>query len=313
MHVAIVGAGALGRVYGVRLAQASTAVTFVVRAARVKDARPLRISRVDGDGRRDEVAEPRLSATVPGESDVVLVCVRAEQIDADLEAQLALRPTVPVIMLTPLMPAALEHLTRALGSRVLAAMPGVVAYVLDEGTPAEVTRYWLPRVAPTLIDEPRPPEATVTELVAALVRAGMPAELELGVRETNPATTVAFIPLAMGIDAARGIDPLLSEGPLLSLALAAAREGLALSRRIGKSAAWAGLLTRFVGPRMLRIGVALGRRSSPEAFRYVEEHFGHKLHAQNVAMAKSMIELAREKGTPHEAMDALLYRLEERG
>jgi len=133
------------------------------------------------------------------------------------------------------------------------------------------------------------------------------------VRETNPATTVAFIPLAMALDVAGGSDALLADKALLELALDAAREGLSLSRQIGKAAAWAGLLTKFVGPRMLRIGLALARSSSPEAVAYVEEHFGHKLHAQNVAMAEAMTQLAWEKQTPHDALDRLLARLTEAG
>jgi 2-dehydropantoate 2-reductase len=307
MHVAIVGAGALGRVYGVRLAAAGTDVTFVVRPSRASDRSAFRIVRVDGDGRQDDLAEPRLSASVPA-ADAILVCVRAEQVDAALEGTLGASGDAPVVMLTPLMPAALDALGRALGPRVVAAMPGVVAYV-KTGTGGEVTRYWLPRVAPTLIDETSPQDPRVGALVDALASAQLPARLEPGVRETNPATTVAFIPLAMALDVAGGSDALLADKALLELALAATREGMALSRRIGKSAAWAGLLTRFVGPRTLRIGLALARSRSPEAVAYVEEHFGHKLHGQNVAMAEAMIKLAREKETPHDALDRLLGRL----
>jgi 2-dehydropantoate 2-reductase len=249
---------------------------------------------------------------VPAQADVIVVCVRAEQVDAPLESALAAAPDVPIVMLTPLMPAALEGLCRALGPRVVVAMPGVVAYVKSADRASdEVTRYWLPRVAPTLIDE-APADAerdSVKGLVDALVKAGLPARIERGVRETNPATTVSFIPLAMALDAAGGSDALLADDALLALAIDAAREGHELSLRIGKAAGWAGLLTRFVGPRMLRVGLAVARSHSPEAVAYVEEHFGHKLHAQNVAMAEAMIQLAREKETPHDALDRLLARL----
>ena len=50
MHIAIIGAGALGAVYGVRLALvAKQDVTFVVRAARAQQNAPLEIQRIDGD------------------------------------------------------------------------------------------------------------------------------------------------------------------------------------------------------------------------------------------------------------------------
>lgn len=305
MHVAIVGAGALGRVYGVRLAGVGIGVSFVVRPAKARSAEPMRIERIDGNRATHEIAKPELVASIPSHADVVLVAVRAEQVDAPLEALLEARPAVPIVMMTPLMPAVFERLVRGLGMRVLAAMPGVVAYITDQG----VTRYWLPRVAPTLVDEPRPPVAVVNELVHALTASGLPARLELGVHEMNPATTVSFIPLAMAIDAAGGIDPLLSDNALLKVALAAANEGFELSRRIGKSASWVGLLTRFAGPRMIRLGVGLARRGAPEAVSYVETHFGRKLHAQNVAMADAMVDLAHQKGVKSDAIGALRERL----
>jgi ketopantoate reductase len=302
MHIAIVGAGALGRTYGVRLSGVAD-VTFVVRPSQQSPA-PIRIVRIDGDQREDTVDRPTLATSVPPEADVVVVCVRAEQIGVGLEGQLSGRD-VPIVIMTPLMPDGYARLLSSLGPRVLAGMPGVVAYAIQSG----VTRYWLPRVAPTLIDEPRPPVESVSELVRLLISCGLPARLELGVHEANPATTVAFVPMAMGLDAAGSIDALLSDRPLLDVTLAAVREGLELSKRIGKSAGWVTLLTSFVGPLTLRIGVSLGRRRSPEAIQYVEEHFGRKLHAQNVAMADAMIRLARERGTASDALTKLFDRL----
>jgi hypothetical protein len=310
MHVAILGAGALGRVYGVRLATAQAGhpdISFVVRPARVSERGAFPIVRIDGDRAEHTLPEPVRTLAVPAHADVVLVCVRAEQM-VEVLPLLSQRPAASVVLLTPMMPHEYERIAQRLGPRVRAAMPGVVAYVNPEG----VTRYWLPRVAPTLIDEPRPPIATVTELVAALQASGVPTCLELGVHEMNPATTVAFIPLVMGLDAAGSIDALLADRALLGLSIRATKEGLQLSKRLGRAAGWVGMLTRFVGPRMLKIGVAIGRSRSPEAVRYVEEHFGRKLRAQNVEMATAMIELAREKGTSHAALESLHARLVQR-
>jgi hypothetical protein len=92
----------------------------------------------------------------------------------------------------------------------------------------------------------------------------------------------------------------------------AAREGRELGRAVGNAEAWASGILRFIGPRMLKIGVALARSRAPEAVGYVEEHFGRKLHAQNVAMAARMVELASEKGTSNEALRQLLDRLRAR-
>ena len=88
MHVAIIGMGALGRVYGVRLAlRAACSVTFVVRTGHA--AVPLSLTRIDGDHASEALSSPTLDTRVPADADVVLVCVRAEQLDASLDAVLA--------------------------------------------------------------------------------------------------------------------------------------------------------------------------------------------------------------------------------
>lgn len=307
MHVAIIGAGALGRVYGARLAlRTGSDVTLVVKGGLEAHAHPLRFARIDGDKAKEVWAGPALSTRVPHDADVVLVAVRVEQLDASLDLLLDEVTEAPVIVLTPMLPRDFARLSRRHERRILAAMAGVVAYVFDDGT----CRYWLPRVAQTLIDEPRPANSIVVELAKELTTAGITARLALGVNETNPATTVAFIPLAMGIDTAGGIDALLGDTSLRNLALRAAREGMELSRSIGQAAGWVDALARFMGPTSLRLGVAIGKSRYPEAFAYAERHFGRKLHAQNVVMAGAMVDLAREKHIPHEALDELQSRLQ---
>jgi hypothetical protein len=58
------------------------------------------------------------------------------------------------------------------------------------------------------------------------------------------------------------------------------------------------------------VGIGLARSRAPEAVAYFEQHFGRKLHAQNVVMARRIVDLAVERGTPHEALQKLLERLE---
>jgi len=307
MHVAILGMGALGRVYGARLvAHAGTSVTFVVRPTRATTAKAaFHVTRIDGDGAKNELT-PTVDVAIPAHADVVLVCVRVEQLDAAFDALLEAASSVPIVMLTPMLPHDMDRLTKTHGSRIRAAMPGVVAY-LD---PANDCRYWLPRVAPTLIDAAPPVPPAVDELARALGAAGFGGKLELGVHESNPATTLSFIPLAMGVDAAGSVDQLLADRPLLKIALDAVDEGLVLARRVGRTPAWLDLLTRFSGPLALKVGIGIARSRAPEALRYVDEHFGRKLHAQNVVMARAIVALADEKGTPSDALRLLLARLE---
>jgi hypothetical protein len=213
----------------------------------------------------------------------------------------------PVVVMTPMMPADEARLSASLPGRVVPAMPSVVSYANAAGA----IRYWLPRVATTLV-EARPAAGAEAELVSRLARAEIDAKLAPGVLARNVATTVSFIPLAMALDVAGSIDTLLGDDELLDLAMRAAREGQELGRAVGNAEVWASGILRFVGPRMLKIGVGLARSRAPEAVGYVEEHFGRKLHAQNVAMAAQMAELASERRTPNAALRELLDRLRAR-
>ncbi|MDB4996689.1 MAG: oxidoreductase, partial [Myxococcaceae bacterium] len=277
MHVAIVGAGALGIVYGTLLAKVGVAVTFVVRPARVADEQPFILERVDGDQARHTFATPPRASAVPPDADVVLVCVRAEQIDDALVALLA-PSSAPAVFLTPMFPKDLAVAQAGLGDRVIPAMPSVVAYFATTGA----VRFWLPGVAVTQIEETKPRRVEIEALVKSLVEAGISSRIEMGVHETNMATTVTFIPVTMGIDAAGGIDRLMENGELLDIVLRAVDEGIVLGRTVGKAAGWSDIFMKFLSPFTLRVGIGLAKRRSPEAVLYVEEHFGRKLHVQNV-------------------------------
>ncbi len=318
MHVAIVGAGALGRVYGVRLRlHGDAGVTLVVRPGHLEDRGAIRIERIDGENEVDTWEEPALATRVPDGADVVLVAVRAEQLDSSLDGLLGTTGP-PIVVLTPMMPGDSSRLVARYGGRLRAAMVGVVAYTIRRTSPgnaAGVSRYWLPRSATTLIDDTSEDSEAIggasamRDLVHALVTAGFRTRLESHVLDSNLATTVAIAPAAMGIDAAGSIDALLADRALRDLTVAAIKEGLALSGKVGKGASWLGYLTPFVGTTMLRIGASLGKSQAPEAFAYVEEHFGRKLHAQNVAMGRALVDLAKSRHTSSRAIESLLERL----
>ncbi|HEY8038544.1 MAG TPA: 2-dehydropantoate 2-reductase N-terminal domain-containing protein [Polyangiaceae bacterium] len=303
MRVAIVGAGALGSVYGARLERfGGCEVSVVGRAPGPPGVE--RLERVeDGEVLRWQV--PARVAVAPPEADVVVAFVRYEQLDA-LPARVG-GTRAPVVVMTPMMPQDHARLAAALPGRLVTAMPSVVSYRNDAGA----IRYWLPHVATTLIDarETGSSAAPEAELVKRLARASIAGKLEPDVLGRNVATTVSFIPLAMALDVAGSAEALLEDEALLALALDAADEGRELGRAVGKAEAWASMLLRFVGPFTLKVGVGLARSRAPEAVAYVEQHFGRKLHAQNVAMAERIVELAGERGTKREALGKLLARL----
>jgi 2-dehydropantoate 2-reductase len=309
MHVAILGAGALGSVYGARLATlGGCEVSIVARAA--GPAGRVRLERVGGrEGGAAEIIEwmtPARGDRVSIEADTIIVCVRYEHL-APVAARIG-AGTAAVVVMTPMMPKDHARLTGALPGRVLVGMPSVAAYRNDAG----VIRYWLPRAATTLVDA-SPPPGSAARLVSHLERAGIRAKVESNVLARNVATTISFVPLAVALDVAGGIDSLLRDDSLLALALDSAEEAQALARAIGKPVAWASLLTRFVGRFALSVGVRAARSRAPEAVHYVEEHFGRKRRAQNVAMAQAIVELAKERRARSDALAKLCQRLIDRG
>jgi ketopantoate reductase len=303
MRVAIVGAGALGSVYGARLATlADCDVRLVAREARPRAE--VVLERVD----RPEAihwASPATVTEVPPDADVVLACVRYEQL-ASLPAKLG-ESRAPVVVLTPMMPEDHKRLDGALGTRLVTGMPSVIAYRNDAG----VIRYWLPRLGTTWI-ESRGGEGAEGTLVRRLERAGIAAQLEGGVLARNVATTVSLLPIALALDAAGGVDAAMADGGLLELALEGLEEGRALARMIGKPASWVSAVTPLLRPVALKVGLAVARSRAAEGIRYAEEHFGRKLHEQNLALGEAVLELAQERGARRAALEELVLRVRSR-
>jgi ketopantoate reductase len=307
VHVSVFGAGALGAVYGVRLAaRTSTTVSFVVRPARVAESHPIVIESVRKE-KRERIDDPIRVAKVPEDADVILLAVGTEDLDA-IRAPIG-DSEAPIVVLTPMLPKDWARVKEAFGERVLSAMPSVVAYARkDDG----VVRYWLPPT-PTRIDEPRG-NAVNAEAVRALTKeldeAGLKSRLELGVHEKNPATTVCFIAIGMAVSIAKSAGALAEDEALATLTASACREGVRLAYRIGSPEAWAVLSPSLAAPWAMHAWIGALRKLSPEGLFYFEEHFGRKLREQHRVMAKEIIALLEEKLLPHEAWDVLARRLD---
>jgi hypothetical protein len=305
MRVAIVGAGALGSVYAARLAVSNDPSAVDVVARSPGPARSVRLERVDG-GEQVEWAAPSRFVAVPPAADAILVCVRYEQLNGIVPSVAESR--APVVVMTPMMQEDQARLSAALPGRVVAARPGAFAYENE----AHTIRYWLPRDAPTLI-EARSPAGVEAELVVRLEVAGIATKLEPDVLARNAATTVSLLPFAMAIGAAGGIDAAIGDDGLVALGLEAAHEAQVLASALGKPETWSSMLPRFVRPFMLKAALGFTRSRFPDSVNYVEHHFRSKLVAQNVLLGARVVELAKSKGSPHDALERLQARLVARG
>lgn len=303
MNVAIVGAGALGRVYGTHLSAAGHATRFVVRPARMGERTPFVVERQNGTGGRLEIASPERVTAVPQDSDLVLLCVRADQLDSNIEHMLQRLGDVPLVALTPLLPLSLARVEGWLGRPLFVGMPAVAAQPDADG----VDRFWAFTAAPTRFEHARRAGlGRVTELACALEQAGLGARLAPGVRTENPATTIAFFPLSVAVSRAGGIDALQRDAELTRVATSGAREALALARRIGRVDPPLALLLRALSPRTLRAGLAVLGRTLPEARQFIDAHFGEKLGAQHRYLGAEILELARSHGIPMPGLGRLL-------
>jgi len=322
MRIAIVGAGALGRVYGVLLG-GQHEVSWVVRPARLAEREPIRIQHAVPFGMTREDAAPRRVAAIPAGTDVAIVTLRFDTIASpgdDLRRALAAPPGTLVLCLSPVFHAQHRLLAELVGHPVVAGMPGVSGYTDERG----VVRYWVPAIAATLIDDGTargdddhtPGVATDPDhhqarlrLARALTEVGLPARLEADVEAVDAATTTAFFPMIAAIAAGGSVDGVLADRALLEVMLAAGEECRSLAPRLGKPAPWAGLLARLVRASTLRAGVAVARLVAPEPLRFVDAHFGPKLRDQHLAMGEHIASLAAEHGVGTPALRELIERL----
>lgn len=304
IRLSVIGAGALGRTYGVHLAEAGHDVQFVVRPGRLGDTAPFVLQQKNGRRARHVGSAPRVTR-VSRETSCVLLAVRADQVDESLRDLLRAAPPVPVVALTPLFPHLLAQLEGWLQAPCLVAMPTVAAELGDDG----VVQFWSFRSTPTLIERGDEEMAALAEeLVGALRRSGLPAKLSDDVRTRNPATTIAFFPISVAVSLAGGVEALRRDPALAALGARAAREGLALGRRIGPIDLPAQLLLRTLTGSTLRGGFLLARAVAPAVVSFVDAHFGNKLCGQHRVLGSEALVLAREYGVPTPALAELLAR-----
>lgn len=307
MNIAVLGAGVLGQVYGLRLLHEGLNVSFVVRPSHLAESAPFVIEQVNGQRGREVAEHPQRVTEVPANTDVVLVTVRFHELFSAAEKVLErCDRRTPLVILTPMMPGQRKGLEARTKHKVVAAMPGIAGYRNEKG----FIRYWIPAATSTLLDEghgePTPERMLLESLSRRLTNAGLPARLERDVEHLNAATTIAFFPLIAAICAGGGASQVMADKELFSLVLAAAKESDTLSSMVGRPAAWTSLLLRFVGPFTLKPAVRLAERLFPEALLFVDAHFGPKLRAQHLAMGEAIFALARERGLSMPSLERLM-------
>lgn len=303
MNITVVGAGALGAVYGTKLSHAAR-VSFVVRDL-ARAPRLIHIDRINGAAPHGDSLTPVTALEIPADTDVILCTVRADQLDSALADKLA-AANVPVAVLAPVLPRREAFLRDKLFDRYVAAMPGVIAYEPTDTPHERRVRYWTPKSSPTLV-------AGLPELVALMQQVGLPAEVSPRAGATQAAITIAFFPILTGIAAAGGsIDRMANNKEIMKLGFAATKETRAVARAVSELPAWANAFFKFSSPLLARAGIKLGQSKAPEAFVFLEKHFGQKLAGQNAEVFREIEALARDHGVALEALPRLVALAKER-
>lgn len=158
MRIVVIGAGVIGSVYAARLAEADNDVTLVARGrlAVLRDAG----LRVRGD-RESAPAVELLQAGGPlPPADLVIVTVRATQLDAVLDTVTALDATT--VLLQHLGPGSGHVLERLCADRTVFAFPGVGGLIRGDGT----VEYVEIAAQPTTIDAAAPRAQQVRDVIA---------------------------------------------------------------------------------------------------------------------------------------------------
>lgn len=292
MNITVVGAGALGAVYGTKLSHAAR-VVFVVRDL-ARAPRLIHVERVNGPPPHgDGIDAPTMATEIPGDTDFILCAVRGDQLDDALINKLA-AARKPVLMLAPIL--------HPISLSTIPAMSGVIAYEPDETPHERRVRFWTPKSSPTLV-------AGAPEFVELLNHVGIPAEVSSRAAAHQITVTLAFFPILLGIAAAGGsIDRMANDKQIMKLGFAASKETRALAKTVGELPAWANTFFKFASPLTAKIGINLGKSKAPEAFVYLEKHFGSKLRGQNEALFRDISALAAEKGIAIDALRELMTR-----
>lgn len=264
MRIAIVGAGCVGSVYAAHLAGVAQA-TLVVRDVGQAPSEVVR----DLGGSPTALTLPRATA-VPPDTELVLLAVRSDQIEATLPT-LAPAEDAVVVSLTPMLRPTRARVDRALSGRLVQAMGGVVAY-----RRAGRVAYYTPKSLPTRLAASTTHAARLRGLVELLGRAGLAATPPAAdVEGTVDATVTALLPILLGVPAAHGsIDAMLDDRALLELGLGATKECRAIAARLGTLPGFVSLFLSFATPFTIRAGVKLGKQRAPASIDILEGHRG---------------------------------------
>lgn len=308
-RVLIVGAGALGQVYGRHLALGGAEVTFLVKEKYVAAAREgFTMFRLSAGGRRERVRFEGFGVVTAAspEFDEVWLAVSSDALRGPWFDELLARiGSATLVVLQPGIEERELVLGKSLHDKVVFGLPSIVSYhapLADEGG-EEGTAYLLPPLAKSVFSGPGA-QAIARRLRAGGMGAGRVADaVWAGVVPTSILIThVAALELAgWSFAAAR-------KSPHLAVAARAAREAMVVAARHFRRAP---PLVRFaVRPLTMKLVGWLARLFAPfDVEAYLRVHFT-KTGAQTRLLLERFAAIGEAEGVEIEALRALHSSLE---
>lgn len=320
-RVLVVGAGAVGQIYGDHLARGGAEVTFYVRERyREETARGFSLVRLGALGRR---AARRFEGFAVVSNVAEVAAHRFDQVYLAIPSTGLAQPWLGELI-AAIGEATLVNLTPSAGDREQILAAGLAAAQLVDGfisivsyhaplpgeaaapgAPAEPEgmTVWYPPGSPNLFSGAADDDRRAAEAVAALRAGGLPAKLVDDVPKRSAFMSSAFMAFLLALEAAGwSLARLRREG--LDAAVAGARESMAvMAKAYGAPPLGVRMILRAP---MLRLVLRLAPRFVPFPLEpYLKYHFT-KVGAQTRHIMGVTIQRGREAGLPVAEMERLL-------
>jgi Ketopantoate reductase PanE/ApbA len=314
-RVLIVGAGAVGQIYGHCLARSGAEITFYVRERyREEVARGFTIVHCTGLGGRKRKAE-RFEGFSVVSRPAEVAATRFDDVYLAIPSTGLTQPWLGELLIC-IGEATLVNLTPSAGDRerILAAgqaperlVDGFIALVSypaplpgERDVPAGTT-VWFPPGSPSLFSGPR---ALVEDVVGQLRRGGMPAKRHPDVAKRSAFLSAAFMCYLLALEAA-GWSLAELRRRHLRAATAGARQAMRITARTHRAPPLGLRMTLALAP-ILRVVLRVAPSVVPFPLEaYLRYHFT-KVGAQTRHIIGVAIESGRAAGLPVDALEALL-------
>jgi ketopantoate reductase len=318
MRALIVGAGAVGQVYGYHLHLGGAEVAFFVKPKYAESARAGFTLYSLNDRRRRTAPQHwrdydvvTSAAEVRAERwDMVLITVSSPALRGPWLPELtAAIGDATLVILQPGIDDRAVALEAIDASRLVQGLISLISYFAplpgETRFPEPGCAYWFPPLSPSPFSGPEP---RVSQVVDALRAGGFPAKRHPDLTKLSGFPNAVLMSYLSALESAGWTFRGLRQGPHLGHAAAAAREALAVvERQLGvKKPALLGIMAK---PLAIRTGLWLGRRVVPlDLETYFRVHFTKVGDQTRMAMAR-FIELAREGGLEARALESLTASL----